>query len=527
MPRKRRTNPFLDLEVDVDDDEQEVESGSEGEDQDSMLDYFIPDEVEDDPQSTAFKTWAELLQEDELEQEEETASFMKHLQDRLNERATPNVTTVAGRSSDGTILVPAYPLYRVACVPGQEESVMFFIYQKIRQERIASIIVRPTIVGYVYVEGMLDGDVKSLLMKTPGIRKTKNGPVTEGIAQGDWSKVLSMKGRAEKAVVGQWVTVRDGSIYDGDVGLVVRVESWGVELLVVPRIPSVMIEREVLEGASVMKKRKRMQVLPEARLWLEPDEAKSRGWDVEETSPNCYKVGTSKFEYGLLRGFCSFYGIRPGPPVISSSTFFNFASSNHPLAISAQYYSPKPQEWAIRHKDFIKDFYSGRRGRVHKIEATFAEMEAEDGSGLFSVPWKALRKVVGVGDYVDIASGPYKERNGWVIAVNGDIATIVTTQDHKVLHVEAHVNWIGLSSTPFVSSTYRSSGPSVIPKDHLPWVGLRVLIVKTAHKGRHGTIQNWFSRGDDYGLVVRLEEYNPNAPFHDLTLGYGDVVEAK
>lgn len=427
---------------------------------------------------------------------------------------------------------------------------MFYLYQKIRDEKIASIIVRPTIVGYVYIEGRLDGDVKALLMKTPGIRKTKNGPVTEGIAQGDWSKVLSMKGRAEKAVTGEWVTIRDGSIYEGDIGLVVRVESWGVELLVVPRIPSVVTEPELLDGGSFLKKRKRKmaQSIPEARLWLEPEEAKARGWNVEETSPHCYKVGTTKFEYGLLRGFCSFFGIRPSPPFISSSTFFHFITSNHPSAIPAQYRSPQPQEWAIRHDDLIRDIESGRQGRVRSIEATCVVMEVEDGSGQVSVPWKSLHKEIRVGDYVEIINGPFKERRGWVVSLSGDIATIVTTHNNKVSvssvsilnygyqlttcsslrqHNEAHVNWTGLTSTPFMASVNRPSVASTIPSDYLPWAGLRVLIVKTAHKGRHGIIQTWFRRGDNFGIIVRMEEYNPNAPFHDVTLGYEDVVEAK
>ncbi|KAF9037044.1 hypothetical protein BJ165DRAFT_1558794 [Panaeolus papilionaceus] len=528
MPRKHRVNPFVDIEAEVDD--QDIDSESDPEDTVSSLGefcYFIAEEIEDDNESTSYKTWADLLREDELEQEEETASFLRHLQNRLNQSPT-DTRIVAGRSADGTISTPAYPIYRVACKPGHEENVLFYLYQKIQSERIASIIVRPTIVGYVYIEGMLDEAVKAILMKTPGVRKTRNGPVMEGIAQGDWSKLLSMNGRAERAVTGEWVTIRDGSIYEGDIGLVVRVESWGVELLVVPRIPSVITNQQVLDVGGVLKKRKRslLQNIPEPRLWLEPEEAKARGWDVEELSAHCYKVGTSKFEYGLLRGCCSFFGIRPSPPLISSSAFFQFASSNHPSVVTAQYRSPKPQEWAIHLDDLITDIESGRRGRVRKIEVTFAEMEAEDKSGIFSVPWKALRKEIKTGDYVEIVNGPFKERSGWVVSLKGDVATIVNTRNHDVSHVEAHINWTIISSTPFIGCANQSSKSSILPRENLPWIGQRVLIVKTAHKGRHGTIKNWFNRGDsEYGLIVRIEEYNPNAPFHDITLEYEDVVE--
>ncbi|KAF9043445.1 hypothetical protein BJ165DRAFT_1405745 [Panaeolus papilionaceus] len=487
MPRKHRVNPFVDIEAEVDD--QDIDSESDPEDTVSSLGefcYFIAEEIEDDNESTSYKTWADLLREDELEQEEETASFLRHLQNRLNQSPT-DTRIVAGRSADGTISTPAYPIYRVASnkitiltamQPGHEENVLFYLYQKIQSERIASIIVRPTIVGYVYIEGMLDEAVKAILMKTPGVRKTRNGPVMEGIAQGDWSKLLSMNGRAERAVTGEWVMIRDGSIYEGDIGLVVRVESWGVELLVVPRIPSVITDQQVLDVRGVLKKRKwsLLQNIPEPRLWLEPEEAKARGWDVEELSAHCYKVGTSKFEYGLLRGCCSFFGIRPSPPLISSSAFFQFASSNHPSVVTAQYRSPKPQEWAIHLDDLITDIESGRRGRVRKIEVTFAEMEAEDKSGIFSVPWKALRKEIKTGDYVEIVNGPFKERSGWVVSLKGDVATIVNTRNHDV-------------------SFNTSEGKSTV------------------------------DRSTEYGLIVRIEEYNPNAPFQDITLEYEDIVE--
>ncbi|KAF9038728.1 hypothetical protein BJ165DRAFT_1531792 [Panaeolus papilionaceus] len=470
-------NPFIDIEAEV--DNEVVDSDSEPEDTELSLGYFIPDEVEDDNEFTAFKTWADLMCEDELEQEEETVSFLWHLQNRLNQRPT-NMTIVAGRSADGTISTPAYPIYHITCRPGHEENVVFYLYQKIQNERIASIIVRPTIVGYMYIEGMQDEDVKAILMKTPGVRKTRNGPVMEGIVQGDWSKLLSMNGRAERAVTGEWVTIRDGSIYEGDVGLVVWVESWGVELLVVPRIPSVITNQQVLDGGRVLKKRKwlPLQNIPEPQLWLEPEEAKMRGWDIEELSAHCYKVGLSKFD-------------------------------NHPAVVTTQYRSPKPQEWAIRLNNLIMDIESGRRGRVRKIELTFAEMEAEDESSIFSVLWKALRKEIKTGDYVEIVNGPLKERSGWVVSLKGDIAAIVNTQNHDVSHVEAHVNYIiHAFRQPYKSVLKRfntSEGTSTVDR----------------------TIHNWFNQGEDYGLIVHIEEYNPNAPFHNITLEYEDVVEAE
>ncbi|KAF9038733.1 hypothetical protein BJ165DRAFT_1407848 [Panaeolus papilionaceus] len=66
--------------------------------------------------------------------------------------------------------------------------------------------------------------------------------------------------------------------------------------------------------------------------------------------------------------------------------------------------------------------------------------------------WKLKTEAETVGDSVEIMSGPFKERGGWVMSLNGDIATIVATQNHNVSHMEAHINWMGVMSTPFMAS---------------------------------------------------------------------------
>jgi len=79
--------------------------------------------------------------------------------------------------------------------------------------------------------------LRILLKRIPGIihRARDSGLILEHIDFNDGVKLLSMD--RPTARLGGWVRVQKG-IYEGDVGFVVSVESWGVQLLLVPRLSS-------------------------------------------------------------------------------------------------------------------------------------------------------------------------------------------------------------------------------------------------------------------------------------------------
>jgi hypothetical protein len=78
--------------------------------------------------------------------------------------------------------------------------------------------------------------INRLLKITPGIVCRRTGIFREQIDFKDWTKLLTMKDVETNVDVGKWVRVRRGT-YKGDVGYVLASKSWGVRLLLVPRLP--------------------------------------------------------------------------------------------------------------------------------------------------------------------------------------------------------------------------------------------------------------------------------------------------
>ena len=120
---------------------------------------------------------------------------------------------------------------------GLEEEAVFFLLQRVSSDhQIRSAFTRGSIRGSIYVEGILDADMISLLNFTPGIiRKKQYGVVRHLIDPSDWVKLLTMQDPTTAAKAGQWVRIRN-RVYKGDLGFVSRVDSWGARVLVVPRL---------------------------------------------------------------------------------------------------------------------------------------------------------------------------------------------------------------------------------------------------------------------------------------------------
>lgn len=63
-----------------------------------------------------------------------------------------------------------------------------------------------------------------------------------------------------------------------------------------------------------------------------------------------------------------------------------------------------------------------KHGSITTIETDHAEVEIH-GEGLHCIPWHKIRKSFKVGNFVRIAGGPNHDTSGWVIDIDGDIAT--------------------------------------------------------------------------------------------------------
>ena len=89
--------------------------------------------------------------------------------------------------------------------------------------------------GSIYVEGVFDAGMISLLKLTPGIIRKQSGIVRQMIDPSNWVRLLTMQDSMSVVNAGQWIQVHKGE-YKGDLGFVTQVEAWGARVLVVPHL---------------------------------------------------------------------------------------------------------------------------------------------------------------------------------------------------------------------------------------------------------------------------------------------------
>ncbi|KIK07882.1 hypothetical protein K443DRAFT_2099, partial [Laccaria amethystina LaAM-08-1] len=233
---RRALRSFLDLEAGVDDDDDEVGGGrSDDEEFDDFIDNDNPAELGE----------AKIL-------ERSVNSGVRNL--ALREPTEhPDDAFVQVRMPPTS---RDFPLWRVACRLGIEEEAVFSLLQLAAPwHELRSAFTRGSIRGWVYLETTMNEHINRLLKLTPGIVSRRTGIIREQIDFEDWTKMLTMHDIEANVDVGRWVRVRKGT-YKGDVGYVLASESWGVRLLLVPRLSPPNL-------ASSSLKRKRSTVAPE------------------------------------------------------------------------------------------------------------------------------------------------------------------------------------------------------------------------------------------------------------------------
>jgi hypothetical protein len=82
----------------------------------------------------------------------------------------------------------------------------------------------------------MNEDLYQLLRVTPSIVFRHSNIVIQHIEHKDWTSLLMMHGSQEMPKVGNWVAVRKG-IYKGDEGYVNAVDTFGLQILLVPHLP--------------------------------------------------------------------------------------------------------------------------------------------------------------------------------------------------------------------------------------------------------------------------------------------------
>jgi hypothetical protein len=291
---------------------------------------------------------------------------------------------------------------------GFEEEAVFSLLERATQHHIRSAFTRGSIRGAIYVEGNLDADVISLLTLTPGIIRTRSGVQRQLIDPSDWVKLLTMQDPILVVKEGQWIQVRNG-VYKGDLGFVTRVEAWGAEVLVVPRLKP--------PQANTSLKRKRTAIKPEPRLF-DPATFSS----MFQRQPKLQYDGsyTSRglvFHHGLLRLSLDLHSISPISAGIPSRILGLFKLSSYPAITGSNF--PRPEEWVFEEGEKVI-VSSEKEATIAAVQSTHLEVDLATNEGIKVVSWYNVRKVFSPGEFVSVMSGPSRGRRGWVERIVDD-----------------------------------------------------------------------------------------------------------
>jgi len=300
---------------------------------------------------------------------------------------------------------------------GLEEEAVFYLLQRASSEhKIRSAFTCGSVRGSIYVEGVLDANMISLLNLTPGIVRKQSAVVRQIIDPSDWVRLLTMHDPKTVVKAGQWIRVRKG-LYKGDIGFVTLVETWGARVLVVPRL------KPPRPQAAASLKRKRTAFKPEPRLF---DAATFSS--VFQRQPKLHYNGiyTSRglaFDHGLLRLDLDLHSISLNSTGVPSQILGLFKLSSHPSLTGSNF--PCPEEWIFEEGERVTVCSSEKEARIAAVKSTHLEVDLATNEGIEVVSWYNVHKVFPAGSFVSVTSGPLRGMMGWVEYIVDDTAYLL------------------------------------------------------------------------------------------------------
>ena len=259
------------------------------------------------------------------------------------------------------------------------------------------------------MESILDADMISLLNSTPGIIRKGSGVVRQSIDPFEWVKLLTMQDPILVVKEGQWIRVRNG-VYKGDLGFVTRVEAWGAEVLVVPRL------KKPTPQADTSLKRKRTAIKPEPKLFDLATFSSMFQRQPKLQDDGSYTSRGLVFHHGLLRLNLDLHSISPISGGIPSRILGLFILSSHPAVTGSNF--PRPEEWIFEEGERV--IVSSEKATIAAVKSTHLEVDFATNEGIKSVSWYNVRKVFSPGDFVSVLSGPSRGTRGWVDRIVDD-----------------------------------------------------------------------------------------------------------
>lgn len=288
---------------------------------------------------------------------------------------------------------------------GLEDIAVMAIYRMASDQHTTSIrsaFTRGSIRGHIYVECQMNTMVRRLLAKIPGVKTVQGGLKMTCIPPRDQMKLLTMKNITNAVERHSWVRIRRG-LYQGDEGLVLSVHDWGVAVLLVPRVGPV----------NLSTKRKASTVRPAPRL-------------VQQDTVSSTTAGLGKdvtIEHGLICKAFDLASVKCNASDMPFRAFQEFMRSGHPIF---KHVKPiRPREWQVNVDDPIINSATGEDGVVNVVLAEGVEATLSEGRLVF-VPWNLFQKFVRTGDQVIITAGAKTGTSGWVVAIEGSIATVAS-----------------------------------------------------------------------------------------------------
>jgi transcription antitermination factor NusG len=302
---------------------------------------------------------------------------------------------------------------------GIEDDAINYLFEKARDEhQIRSAFTRGSMRGWIYLEAVMNPNLDFLLKSAPGIIRTHQDVVRHQVDFPDWTKLLTMKDPATIVEVGQWVRIYSG-LYKGDFGFVAHLETWGVEVLLVPRLKAPNMDSS--------RKRKRTAIRPEPALFDLNNFRHLYGIDPKHRDDGSYTSRGQVFEHGLLRRRYDLHSLSSTQAGIPSNIFFLFQLSKHPAVMVSKF--PCPKEWVFEEGDQVVICSSKKKAIVTLVETDHLEVDLATEEGNVAVSWHDVCKAFVVGDFISIASGPFQGTIGWIDHIEGDIAHVLKYQE--------------------------------------------------------------------------------------------------
>jgi len=244
------------------------------------------------------------------------------------------------------------------------------------------------------------------------------GVLKRAIPKTDWLKLLTMNDKPDCIVnIGSWVQVRKGA-YKGDAALVVAINHWGVDVLLLPRL------KPPIPDWDVPQKRKRSTIPATPSLFDATGYQQTYGIQPTWLVENVYKVGQVLFEHGLLRKGYDLHSLSSTAVDMPSQFFTMYESSRHPALGSSKF--PRPREWIFEIGEQVFNCKTEAKGVVLDIGNDYVEINfGVDNGGIRPVTWHDIRKDINIGDFVQVTSGADTGVTGWVDNVHQDDISIV------------------------------------------------------------------------------------------------------